>query len=489
MRARRIALICCLVAALRVFVFSAAFPFFNNVDEQAHVDLVLKYARAHPPRSLENFGAESGHYFVECATPEYFTPPQTYGGTYPPPNWTRPPSDREQLFQRDGATWQSMANHESGEPPLYYAIAGAWLNLGRALRFEGAALLYWVRFLNVFFAAALVWIGYRIAAALFEDRQFTVVATAALLAVWPQSVLYSIESDALSPLCFAVTLLAFVRLWQAQPPRIAIGAIVGLALAATCLTKTANLPLVFVMSLAMLWFLARNRMSRPALLAFAAFTICVAIPLSAWFAWNLHTFGDLIATRAKIDMLGWTRKPIALWWPHPIFSLAGVKEFFSELFATFWRGEFIWHGERLASAALDAFFAICSASLLLITIATLFTRHSTNIQRSFLWICALSFAALVAFLIFLSIAFDFGDCPYPSRAHPFFTSGRLLSAAAVPFFLLCAHALDWLGRITKRAWLSSFLLVAIVAIALVSQVLVNAPAFASRYNFFHLLAR
>ncbi len=34
----------CLAAAIRVFVFSAAFPFFNNVDEVAHFDLVFKYS-------------------------------------------------------------------------------------------------------------------------------------------------------------------------------------------------------------------------------------------------------------------------------------------------------------------------------------------------------------------------------------------------------------------------------------------------------------
>jgi hypothetical protein len=31
----------CVTAAVRIFVFSAAFPFFNNSDEQAHFDLVL----------------------------------------------------------------------------------------------------------------------------------------------------------------------------------------------------------------------------------------------------------------------------------------------------------------------------------------------------------------------------------------------------------------------------------------------------------------
>src|SRR5581483_127751 len=399
MNAKRTALICSFVAAIRVFIFSAAFPFFNNVDEQAHVDLVLKYARVSPPRSLENFGAESAKYFALDSSPEYFLKPDEYGGAYPPPSWTLPPNERDQLLEQAIPIWQSRPNHESGEPPLYYALAGMWLDLGRVFGIEGAALLYCVRFLNIFFAAALVWLGYRIAAALFQDRQLPVIAVTALLAVWPQSAFYSIQSDALSPLCFATTLLALVRLWLTHPPRVVHGAFVGLGLAATCLTKTANLPLLIVILLAMLKFLARARMSRPALVAFIAFLICVAVPLGAWFAWNLHNFGDLTGSRAKIDMLGWTRKPISDWWSHPIFVFAGATQFFSELMASFWRGEFIWHGQRLASSAADTFFAIISGVLFFGAIVSLCARNMMKTPRQLLLTCAFSFAALVAFLV------------------------------------------------------------------------------------------
>ena|SRR5438270_5892951 len=84
----------CTAATIRVFVFAAAFPFFNNVDEQAHVDLVVKYAQAKPPRSIEPFTSEAAFYFAVYSTPEYFLGPEQYGGQYPPPNWLLP---REQL--------------------------------------------------------------------------------------------------------------------------------------------------------------------------------------------------------------------------------------------------------------------------------------------------------------------------------------------------------------------------------------------------------
>ena len=48
-------------AALRVFVFAAAFPFFHNVDEHMHVDLVLKYARGFLP------GPEDAHFEADTA--------------------------------------------------------------------------------------------------------------------------------------------------------------------------------------------------------------------------------------------------------------------------------------------------------------------------------------------------------------------------------------------------------------------------------------
>src|SRR5438876_8813069 len=85
----------CLLTAIRVFVFAAAFPFFNNVDEQAHVDLVVKYSHAKPPRDIEPFASEAALYFAVYSTPEYFVTPEQDGGQYPPPNWLISPEERQ----------------------------------------------------------------------------------------------------------------------------------------------------------------------------------------------------------------------------------------------------------------------------------------------------------------------------------------------------------------------------------------------------------
>jgi len=62
-------LLFCAVAAIRVFIFSAAFPFFNNVDEQAHVDLVMRYARGDLPRELGHYSSEAAYYISLYGSP------------------------------------------------------------------------------------------------------------------------------------------------------------------------------------------------------------------------------------------------------------------------------------------------------------------------------------------------------------------------------------------------------------------------------------
>ncbi len=488
---RKFIFLLCAVAAVRVLTFAVAFPFFNNVDEQAHVDLVMKYARGDVPRDLGHFSSDAAYYFSLYGTPEYFTAPQQFNtGKLPPPIWTLPADKRYQVVEVNKTWWESHENHESGEPPLYYAIAGAWLNLGRACGIKGGWLLYWVRFLNVFVAAGLVWVGFIAAKLIFPGRQFTRLCVPLLLAVWPQSVFYSVQSDVLSPLCFGIAFVGLVKLLQVELPSVPLAIWTGLALAATCLVKTSNLPLLAVGSIVVVLKvrqLAWSRTLGAALITLITLTISAAVPMALWFGWNYHTFGDLTATGSKIEFLGWIRKPVGNWLPHPIFTLHGLNEFWPELMASFWRGEFIWHGRRLASAASDAFYWVSSTLAIGLTAISLFSRHGKlgHHQREDLWLALLSFAVLVLFIILLSIGFDFGPCVYPSNEHPYFTSGRLLSAAAVPFFLFYSQALDCVLSRIPRMWLRIVLFAGFVGFIVVSEAVVNWPVFSSNYNFFH----
>jgi Predicted membrane protein (DUF2142) len=458
------------------------------VDEQAHIDLVVKYAQGKPPHGLEPFSGEAALYFALYRTPEYFFPPVEYGGQYPPPNWLLPPDERQHVLNEEAQFWESRINHETGEPPLYYAIAGAWFDLGRALGFRGLVLLYAVRFLNVAFATTLVWLGYKAALAVLPQQQFPALVTAALLAIWPQSSFYSVQGDSLSPVTFGFAFIALVKLLQSERPPVLLGVWLGLALAATCLIKTANLPLLFVVCIAALFktvWLTRSGARQRGLSVLGGFVVAAALPLGIWFAWNQHYFGDLTATKSKIEVLGWTPKAFVDWWSHPIFTLTGAKDFWAELIASFWRGEFIWHGDRMATWWSDAFYWTASTIAIAVALVGLVIRRRTESRNIVLWFAFLSFASLVGFLILLSIRFDFGECPYPSRTHPYFTSGRLLNAGAVPFFLLFAYAIERIAAWTKREWTRWALLGLIAILVSAWQISINAPVFSSRYNFYH----
>jgi hypothetical protein len=489
---RKLILLLCTIAALRVSIFCAAFPFFNNVDEQAHLDLVMKYARGDLPRDLGHYSSESANSIALYGSPEYFMAPGQFAtNDFPRPNWTLPAEKREEVVERNSAWWRSNENHESGEPPLYYGIAALWLNVGRALSINGGWLFYWVRLLNVFVAATMVWLGYVAAKLVFPDREFMRFSVPLLLAIWPQTGFYSIQSDSFSALGFGMAFVGLVKLLQIEQPSLSLAICTGLALAATCLVKATNLGLFLVVGLAFMFKIrdvSHGKRLGKVLATLAVLLVSAAVPIALWFAWNVHTFGDLTATASKIDFLGWTRKPIKNWWPHPIFTLNGLKEFWPELMASFWRGEFIWHGKRLAFQTSDAFYWISSTLAIAVALISLFPRLTqlTVFQREILCLAAASFAVLVLFLAVLSIAFDFGLCVYPSREHPYFTSGRLLSAAAIPFFLLYAQAFDCVLSRIPGVWPKTVLFAGLVLFIVGSQGALNWLAFSSGYNSFHL---
>jgi len=107
-------------------------------------------------------------------------------------------------------------------------------------------------------------------------------------------------------------------------------------------------------------------------------------------------------------------------------------------------------------------------------------------ERGALWLAFCSFGSVAAFLVFISIVFDFGNCYYPSPAYPYFTSGRLMSGALVPFALLFVFGLDRILDFVKSDRNRLLVLGAIMLVITISEVVLSAPAFASQYNWFHL---
>ncbi len=489
---RTIVCLLCLLAAIHVFVYSAAFPFFNNVDEQIHLDLVVRYSQARLPRALDTPCPEAMLYFVIYNTPEYLWPPDTYpGGRFPAPPWIQPLNKVMPMLQSRIAAWQSMKNCETSQPPLYYTLAGLWWRLGKVCGIHDGFLLYWVRFLNVFLVAVLVWLGFLAARMVFPDNLFLRLGVPTLIAFMPQTAFYSIQNDVLSPLCFGAAFICLVKLQRAEVPDTRLGTATGLALAATFLTKISNLPLLVISALVVLfktWRLFRAEQLRTAAPALLSLAICAGLPMVLWLAWCKIVFGDFTGTSAKIQFLGWTHKPFGEWWHHPIFTPHGLWTFVSGLMATLWQGEFFWHRMPLAWPAIDTVYTISSIGFIGVALVALLPRFTvvTQLQRQALWLGFWCLIAAVAFLGFLSLIYNFHDCLYPSQAHPYFTSGRLMLGALIPFLLLFVYGLDRTLSCTKRHWPRWLALGGFVLFMLVSEIAIDWRIFPNPYNWFHM---
>ncbi len=483
-------LLLCFLAAYHVFILCAAFPPINNVDESAHLDLAVKYSHGHLPRGMEPRSHEALNYIVIYGSQEFLHPPETFPeGKFPPPLWTQPPEEVWQIFLARETAWQSP-NHESSQPPLYYSLAGFWWKTGTWLGFNGGRLFYWLRFLNILAVAALVWLGHRAARLIFPEHLFLRLGVPAVLAFLPQTAFYSVNNDVLSPLSFGAAFICLVRLWQADALDIRLGFLTGLALAAAWLTKPSNLPLLAMSAMSVAVKISRLSQSgklRASLPSLMAMFFCAALPMAAWAAWCKSNFGDFTGSATKIQYLGWTLKPFPEWWQHPIFTPHGAWTFFSGLLGSFWQGEFFWHGRPLTSPVMDLIYTVASIGFVAVTVTALAARstNATAPQRQALWIGLAGFTASVAFLAFLSIIYDFHDCVNPSSGHPYFTSGRLLLGALVPFVLLFVFGMDRaLNRFGTR---TKFLVLAgMVLFMMIAEIATDWPVFSSQYNWFRM---
>jgi hypothetical protein len=491
-------LLLCIAAALRVFIFSAAFPFFSNIDEDLHFDLITQYSHGQVPRGFDRLKEETLNWIVPYASPEFLFPPEQFpDGKFPTPLWKQPWPEVEPEIASTRAAWNGEINFESSQPPLYYALAGLWWWIGKQIGLVGIQALYWIRFLNAALMAIVVWLGYVAARTIAPERLDLRIGVPLLVAFIPQNVFYAMNNDVLSPLCFGVLFLCVLQWLRTDAPSLSLGALSGLALAATCLTKLSNLPLV---SVALAVMVARSiaiisRTPRAGLIALAALISCAAIPVGTWILWTKFHFGDVTGSTAKISLLGWTRKPFGDWWQHPIFSPHGLWVFWSDLIATFWRGEVEWHGRKFDWEIADRLYAVSSLMFVLAAILGLRKQFTlSTFQRRAIAVAIVTVVAGIAFLGLLSVQFDFGSCVNPSRSHPYFTSGRLLSGAMIPFALSYVYGISCLCRLAtsrfrQTRWIdvASLLIVlgAIVVFSQASEIVITHPVFASEHNWFH----
>jgi hypothetical protein len=488
----------CVVVAFRVFIFSAAFPFFSNVDEDLHFDLITQYSHYHIPTRFDRLKEETLNWIVPYASPEFLFPPERYpDGKFPAPLWKQPWSQVEPEILSTRAAWSTEINFESSQPPLYYVVAGLWWHIGQQIGLSGIEALYWLRFLNVLLMAIVVWLAYVAARMILPDRFDLHIGVPLLVAFIPQNVFYAMNNDALSPLCFGVLFLCVLQWLRTQAPGLLLAAATGVSIACTYLTKLSNLPLIVIaVAVVLARLFAINRQKPGAgLIALAALVLCAIIPISIWMAWLKLQFGDFTGSAAKIAFLDWTRKPFGDWWQHRIFNPAGLWTFWSDLMARFWRGEIEWHGAQLNWPIADPLFAVSSLAFITAAVFGLTKPFGlSRFQRTAIAVAILTFTAGVVFLGLLSIQFDFGSCVNPSRSHPYFTSGRLLSGALIPFALSYVFGISCLcrmgsSRFRQAHWsdaASTFVVLGVIILfSQASEISNTRSVFASEHNWFH----
>jgi hypothetical protein len=478
-RERTIVGVLATAAGIRVLLFAWAFPFFTNVDEHRHVDMVLKYARGYVPRpGTDAYEPRTSGLIALLASPEYAAQP---GSPPQPPVWDAAPGAMAGRLRQSERLLSSGPNLEAFQPPVYYATAGAVFAAAGALGLESAPALYSVRALGAVFVAALAFAAWLLLRESHPDDALVRIGVPALLVAFPIDTFYYVTPDALSPLTAGVAFVLVLKAALRPEARAGAFALAGGAVALALLTKYTNVFLLGVVVIATA--LAGRRAPRRFALLWAA----LALPFGLWLARNAWLFGELTASGTKLEYLGWGRKSLSAWWEHPLFSASGLVEFVTGLIPMFWRGEIVWNRVALAHPAADAFYiGVTLTALALAAIALPRRRGATRLVEG------ASLAAVVlagATLAVLSLAFEFGEGTNPPAAHPFFIHGRLISGALLPFLVVLVRGVRVAtaplpARVADATAVGALALIS--AVCLVSEVTLSLPVFASAYNLYHL---
>lgn len=313
-------------AAIHVFIFSAEFPFFTQVDEDMQFDVVMRYARGEVPKKIDNISANSAFYLGLMHSHEYL---DSSPGGRPAPVWTLPAGEvRSNLAERI-RTWQLVPSFEVSQAPLYYLFEALWWHIGQWVGLRDGGLVYWLRFLNIVFVSGLVWLAYVTARLLFPDPAFREnpstspaffatdhvflrLGIPAFLAFMPQDAFYSLENDVVSPLFFGLTFYFLIHWLRAEKLSAGLGVAMGLAFAAAFLSKMTNIPLLAITAVVVLFTAGqhiRRGKCRETVRALVGFFGCAGLPAIAWITWCEAYFGDATGTAARNHFLSWTVKP------------------------------------------------------------------------------------------------------------------------------------------------------------------------------------
>jgi hypothetical protein len=486
-----LALVLAAIAGLRIGLFSLAFPFFSNVDEYRHLDVVIKYSHGYwPTPGPDSYENELAWWIGMYGSPEYHRDPELSHTTpVPPPSWTQPDEVGAQRVAQQVAYLSPRHSLEADQPPFYYASAGGWLAFGRALGVEGLALLYWVRLMGVAVGVASVLVSWRLLRAIYAEDSLVPLGVPALLAFLPLDSLYYVTSDVLSPLLGGLAFLLVVRLGSLPGAGYAAFLLAGIVGAAGFLSKYPNAALGAAALVCTVVALRLQPGDRRLAGRWLLFWAVFLLPPLLWLLRNQLLGGELTGTGFKVQTLGWVRKPFSGWWDHPVLTPTGFATFVRHTLPTFWRGELVWETRTLAWPLAD--WVYVATSLVFLALAAVGLRLPSRARPERLAEVA-AFAAVlagVAILAWMSMLFHFPERNNPSASFPFFVEGRLISGVLVPFALLYVRGIEVaIARVPEfwRAIAGWGVLAAVGGLALASELALTRPVFLSAYNAFHL---
>lgn len=486
-------------ATIRILVFCLAFPPTNGTDEKFHLMSVRMYAAGHlPGRDLPLMDPAFAKTLLLYWSPEFGQDDTNQNLAEASPLSRMTPLERKSalasgLYKDQVELWLAQhsqrPNYQAQGPPLYYVVAGAWLDLGRALGIKDWDQVYWIRLLNPIFYGLFVWFSYCFVHKVYPENTFLSLAIPGLLAVFPQDVFFGLSRDVLSPVMCAGALLAMADVIVNRKGHYRSLLLASFLVGLTFLVEVSNFVLYGALAVC-LWMWVRDsdlERRRKILVVTSSAVLAFVLPFF-WMARNFLVVGDLTGSRVKMRALDWTMKPFSEFFHHPLFSMHGLAYFLVELTRSFWRGEYVWHRMPMRSPIADALYLLSTAVLMLVFVAGLIRGWKTlpGVQKFAGPQSLFLVVASVLFLALISLPFDFNACPYPSRLYPYFVSGRIICGTLLPFSLIYASGLEMVSNLFRRWIPPAALLGCLMLFITVSEFQVRSVAFSSPYNFFAL---
>ncbi len=475
------------LAGVRVFIFNAAFPINNNVDEFRHFDTVLKYARGYvPAKGVEKLDRESIEFLALYQSEEYWSEGPSVNKEVP--LWKYPNIRKAQKFQDFiDSQVNTTSNMEAGSFPVYYVLAGLWWDIGKLIKLNEGDMIFSIKFLNIPIFLGLVWVSYLIGKTFFPDNNFQQKGLPIMVAFFPQDAFYSISNDTITPLLFSLSFFMLLKILF-EDKSLSFYFFTAIVISLTLLTKVSNITMLALLGMIVVLKLRQiinQKQFKENIFKLVILIGVSTIPLGLWMIRNYIVLGDIAGSAAKAEYWGWKAKPFGQIWNHPIFTFDGAMIFFGDLIKTFWRGEFIWHLKRICSKGFDLFYVISTAIFMAVSLILLF-RNKNKQERMVFGVSFILIAVSVMMLAGLSILYDFSKCVHPSLQYPYVNAGRLILGTLVPFLVIYLNGFEKI-LMTLKIKLNPLIFVVIIAVGItISEIVLSLNVFSSPYNWFHL---